>query len=175
MTSYEMTSAFDYFTCLPKYRVVLYKICHYRVWPDNARTHLREKHSRLSKAERLLICDELQAWQGATHSHEQFEIPKAVDQPVQGSTSVPGWEAMSTRAWEMFLCLPFDGQSEEALASSTQLDRDWEMGRFEGSGVTSCFFSEASGCIEACSLPALFPHRAPYKLLQSAFRGATWG
>jgi hypothetical protein len=39
----------------------------------------------------------------------------------------------------MFLCLLFDGQSEEALASSTQLHRDWEMERFEGSGVTSCF------------------------------------
>jgi len=33
-----MTSALDYFTRLPKYRVVLCKICHYCVWPDNART-----------------------------------------------------------------------------------------------------------------------------------------
>jgi hypothetical protein len=51
---------------------------------DNARTHLREKHSRLPKAERALICEELQAWQGVSHSHEHFEIPQAVDQPVQG-------------------------------------------------------------------------------------------
>ena len=73
-----------YFTCLPKCRVVLYKICHYFVWPDKARTHLREKHSRLSKAERALIRDELQAWQGVSYLHKHFEIPQAVDQPVQG-------------------------------------------------------------------------------------------
>jgi hypothetical protein len=79
-----MTSAFDYFTCLPKYRVVLCKICHYCVWPDNARTHLREKHSRLPKAERALICDELQIWQEVSHSHEHFEVPQAVDRPIQG-------------------------------------------------------------------------------------------
>ena len=79
-----MTSALDYFTCLPKYRVALCKICHYCVWPDNARTHLREKHSRLPKAERALICEELQAWQEVSHSHEHFEIPQAVDQPIQG-------------------------------------------------------------------------------------------
>lgn len=98
MTSCEMTSAFDYFTCLPKYRVVICKTCRYCVWPDNARTRLREKHSRLLKAERALICDELQAWQGVSLSHEQFEIPKAVDQPGTGSTSIPIREAMSTRA-----------------------------------------------------------------------------
>jgi hypothetical protein len=79
-----MTSAFDYFTCLLKYRVVLCKICHYCVWPDNARTHLREKHSRLPKAERALVCDELQTWQEVSHSHEHFEVPQAVDRPVQG-------------------------------------------------------------------------------------------
>jgi hypothetical protein len=79
-----MTSALDYFKCLPKYRVVLCKICRYCVWPDNARTHLREKHSRLPKAERALVCDELQALQGVSHSQEQFEIPQAVDQLVQG-------------------------------------------------------------------------------------------
>jgi hypothetical protein len=79
-----MTSASDYFTCLPKYRVVLCKVCHYCVWPDNARTHLREKHSRLPKAERALICDELQTWQEVSHSHEHFEVPQAVDHPVQG-------------------------------------------------------------------------------------------
>jgi hypothetical protein len=77
-----MTSALDDFTCLPKYRVALCKICHYCVWPGNARTHLREKHSRLSKAERALICDELQARQEISHSHEQFEVPQAVDQPI---------------------------------------------------------------------------------------------
>jgi hypothetical protein len=55
-----MTSAFDYFICLPKYRVVLYKIYHYYIWLDNARTYLREKHSRLLKVERALICDKLQ-------------------------------------------------------------------------------------------------------------------
>jgi hypothetical protein len=57
-----MTSAFDYFICLLKYRIVLYKIYYYCVWPDNARTYLREKHSRLLKAERALIYDELQTW-----------------------------------------------------------------------------------------------------------------
>jgi hypothetical protein len=77
-----MTSALDYFTCLPKYRVVLCKICHYCVWPGSARTHLREKHSRLPKAGKALICDELQAWQEVSHSHEQFEVPQAVDQPI---------------------------------------------------------------------------------------------
>jgi hypothetical protein len=61
MTSYETTSAFDYFKYLLKYRIVLCKICYYYVWPDNAYTHLREKHSRLPKAERALIYDELQA------------------------------------------------------------------------------------------------------------------
>jgi len=79
-----MTSALDYFTCLPKYRVVLCKICHYCVWPDNARTHLREKHSRLPKAERALICDQVQAWQAVSHSHEHFEVPQAVNEPVHG-------------------------------------------------------------------------------------------
>ena len=79
-----MISALDYFTCLPKYRVVLCKICHYCVWPDNACTHLREKHSRRPKAERALVCDELQAWQAVSHSHEHFRIPQVVDQPVQG-------------------------------------------------------------------------------------------
>jgi hypothetical protein len=79
-----MTSALDDFTCLPKYRVVLCKICHYCVWPGNARTHFREKHSRLSKAERALICDELQAWQENSHSNEQFEVLQAVGQPIHG-------------------------------------------------------------------------------------------
>jgi len=83
-------------------------------------------------------------------------------------TFIPGREAMSTGAGEMHLRLPFDGQSEEALASSTQLDRDREKGRFQGSGVTSCFFPEASGCMEACLFPAIFPHRTSHKLLRSA-------
>ena len=39
---------------------------------------------------------------------------------------VQGREAMPTGSGEMYLCLPLDGQSEEALASSTQVDRDWE-------------------------------------------------
>ena len=73
------------FTCLSKCRVVLRKTCHYCVLLDNARTHLKEKYSRLPKAERALICDELQALQGVSHSYEQFDVPQAVDQPVQGS------------------------------------------------------------------------------------------
>ena len=36
-----------------------------------------------------------------------------------GPTLIPGWEAMSIGAGEMYLCLPLDGQSEEALANST--------------------------------------------------------
>ena len=122
-TSQEMSSALDYFTCLPKYRVVLCKICHYCVWPDNARSHLREKYSRLPKAERALICDELQALQGVSHSHEQFRSAST------GFTLVPEREVMSTRARGMHLCLPFDGQPKEALANSTQVNRDWEKGR----------------------------------------------
>jgi hypothetical protein len=77
-----MTSASDYFTCLPKYPVVLCKICHHCVWPDNARTHLRE--SRLPKAERALVWDEPQAWKEVFHSNGRFEVPHAIDQPVQG-------------------------------------------------------------------------------------------
>ena len=56
----------------------------YCVWPDNARTHLREKHSRLPKAERALICDEVQAWQEVAHSHKHFEVPQNVDEPAHG-------------------------------------------------------------------------------------------
>jgi hypothetical protein len=73
---------------------------------------------------------------------------------------------MSTGSGEMHLCLPLDRQSEEALASSTQVDRDWEEGY---SGVTLCFSLEAGGCIEVCSLLTLFPHRTLYKLLHRAF------
>lgn len=43
---------------------------------------------------------------------------------------------MSTRAREMHLCLSRDGQPEEALANSTQMERDWEKGRVQGSVVT---------------------------------------
>lgn len=84
MSSRQMSSASDYFTSLPEYRVILCKTCHYCVWPDNARTHLREKHSRLPKAERALICDELQAWKEISRSHERFEVPLTVEKPVVG-------------------------------------------------------------------------------------------
>jgi hypothetical protein len=83
---------------------------------------------------------------------------------------VQGREAMPTGSGEMHLCLPLDGQSEEALASSTQVDRDWEKGC---SGVTSCFSPEAGECMEGCSLSTLFPHRTSYKLLHSAFGEVT--
>jgi hypothetical protein len=49
----------------------------------------------------------------------------------------------------MHLCLPLDAQSKEALADSTQMDCDWEKEWVQGSGVTSCFSSEAGGCMEA--------------------------
>jgi hypothetical protein len=99
----------DYFTCLPKYRVVLCKICHYCVWPDNARTHLRGKHSMLSKAERALIREELQAWQGVSHSHEQLEIPQAVDQPVQGLRLFQDGKQCRLEPEECtFVCRPMD-------------------------------------------------------------------
>jgi hypothetical protein len=82
---------------------------------------------------------------------------------------------MSTGAGEMHLRLSFDGQSEEALASSTRVDCDWEKGRVQDSGVTSCFSSEASGCMEACLLLALFPHRTPHKPLHCALGETTRG
>jgi hypothetical protein len=81
---------------------------------------------------------------------------------------VLGWEAMSTGSGEMHLCLPPDGQSEEALASSTQADSDWKKVPVQGNGVTSYSSQEAGRCMEACLLPALFPHRTPHKLLHSA-------
>jgi hypothetical protein len=71
---------------------------------------------------------------------------------------------MLTRARGMHLCLPFDGQSEEALANSTQVDRDQEKGQVQGSSITSYFSSEAGRCKEACLLSALFPYRTPRKL-----------
>ena len=90
-----------------------------------------------------------------------------------GFTLVPGREAMSTRARGMHLCLPLDGQPEEALANSTQVDRDREKGRIQGSGITSYLSSKAGGCMEARLLSTLFPHRTPHKLLHSAFGEAT--
>ena len=90
-----------------------------------------------------------------------------------GFTLVPGWEAMSTRARGMHLYLPFDGQPEEALANSTQVDRDREKGRIQGSGITSYLSSKAGGCMEARLLSTLFPHRTPHKLLHSALGDAT--
>jgi hypothetical protein len=82
---------------------------------------------------------------------------------------------MSTRARGMYLCLTFDGQSEEALANSTQMERDWEKGLVQGSVVTPFFSPEVGGCMEALQLSALFPHGTPHKLLHSAFEEATRG
>lgn len=82
---------------------------------------------------------------------------------------------MSIRAGEMYLCLPLDEQSKKALASSTQVERDRKERRIQGSGVTSRFSSETDGRMEACCLPALFPHRTLHKLLHSAFGEATRG
>lgn len=67
----------------------------------------------------------------------------------------------------MYLCLTLDGQSEEALANSTQVNRDWEEGRVQGSSVTSCFSPEAGGCMGTYSLAALFQDGTPHKLLHS--------
>jgi hypothetical protein len=75
----------------------------------------------------------------------------------------------------MHLCLPLDAQSEEALADSTQVDCDWEKGRVQSSGVTSCFSPEAGGCMEAYSLSALFLYRTLNKLPHSAFGEASQG
>ena len=69
---------------------------------------------------------------------------------------------MSSGAGEMYLCLPLDEQSEKALASSTQVERDRKERRIQGSGVTSHFSSKTDGRMEACLLPALFPHRTPH-------------
>ena len=82
---------------------------------------------------------------------------------------------MSIGAGEMYLCLPLDEQSEKELASSTQVERDRKERRIQGSGVTSRFSPETDGRMEACCLPALFPHRTPHKLLHSAFGEATRG
>lgn len=57
----------------------------------------------------------------------------------------------------MHVCLPLYRQSEEALASSTQVERDRKEGRVQGSGVTSRISPETGGRMEACLLPALFP------------------
>lgn len=82
---------------------------------------------------------------------------------------------MSIRAGEMYLCLPLDEQSEKALASSTQVERDRKERRIQGSSVTSRFSLETGRRIEACFLLALFPYRTPHKLLRSAFGEATRG
>lgn len=79
---------------------------------------------------------------------------------------------MSIRAGEMYLCLPLDEQSEKALASSTQVERDRKERRVQSSGVTLRFSLEAGGRIEACLLLALFLHGTSHKLLHSAFGGA---
>jgi hypothetical protein len=73
----------------------------------------------------------------------------------------------------MYLYLPLDKQSEKALVSSTQVERDRKERRIQGNSVTSRFSLEAGGRIEACFLLALFPYRTPHKLLYSAFGEAT--
>jgi hypothetical protein len=116
-----MSSALDHFTCLPKYCVVLCKICQYCVWPDDARTHLIEKHSSLPEAERALICDELQAWQWVTRSHEHFEVPQAVYQPVHGlSLFQDGKRCLLDPEGCTFVCRPIDSLKKHCRAVYNQ-------------------------------------------------------
>ena len=82
---------------------------------------------------------------------------------------------MSIGAGEMHVRLPLYRQSKEALASRTQVERDWKEGRVQGSSVTSRISPETGGRMEACLLLALFPHRTPYKLLHCAFGETTRG
>jgi hypothetical protein len=79
-----MAKAGNHFTYLPKYRVALCRTCHYCVWPDNGRTHLREKHGRPPSAERALVSDELCAYPGVLHFDEDFELSQTVDRPIPG-------------------------------------------------------------------------------------------
>jgi hypothetical protein len=82
---------------------------------------------------------------------------------------------MSIRAGEMYLYLLLDEQSEKALASSIQVERDRKERRIQGNSVTLRFSLEAGGRIEACFLLALFLHRTLHKLLHNAFGEATRG
>lgn len=79
-----MDSAADCFTILPEYQIVLCKIYHYCVWPDNIRTHLRTKHKRLPRIERAQIDEDVRTWSGILRSPNQFSIPQSVKKPVQG-------------------------------------------------------------------------------------------
>lgn len=76
--------AADYFTVNAKYGFAVCKTCHYYVWPDNLRTHLRQKHGRIPRAGRASISDELQAWPGLSNSQEDFAVPQSVELPIEG-------------------------------------------------------------------------------------------
>ena len=79
-----MTTAVECFLHLPEYQVAVCRTCHYSVHPDNAPTHLREKHRGLTKEERARVLDELNSWPEVCLSNEWIEIPQAVEKPLQG-------------------------------------------------------------------------------------------
>lgn len=76
--------AADYFTVNAKHGVVICKTCHYCVWPDNVRTHLRQEQSKIPKGVRAFISDELQAWPGLSCSQEDSGVPQSVELPIDG-------------------------------------------------------------------------------------------
>ena len=79
-----MDNAADCLAILPDYQIVLCKICHYCVWPDNIRTDLRTKHKRLPRIKRAHICENVQSWSGVLCSPNRFSILQSVKEPVPG-------------------------------------------------------------------------------------------
>jgi hypothetical protein len=80
-----MSAADDYFIYVPLHRVAVCRTCHFAVFPDQARSHLRAKHPGSSALDRRRIADDLVTCSDLSQSSdESFVLPKAVNEPIAG-------------------------------------------------------------------------------------------
>jgi hypothetical protein len=76
--------AAEYFGHLPDHHLTICRTCRYVVFPDQAVTHLREKHAYIRPSERSVIVAELRAWPALYASTEDFILPTTINSPLLG-------------------------------------------------------------------------------------------
>jgi len=129
-------SASDYFNACLEHRVALCKLCCYAVWPDQAQSHLSDRHPDLNAQERAAVVADLRTWPGlATSTDLTFALPAAIDTPITGlPVFSDGLQCQLQPGTCHFIC-----RSEKGIKKHWRTSHQWSLaeGRRDGAFTVS--------------------------------------
>ena len=76
--------ASSHFQHLTEWEVIVCKECKYAVWPRQVAGHLTNRQHKMPRKQAIGISDEIEQWHGIAQFPGEFEIPKYVEEAVEG-------------------------------------------------------------------------------------------